>query len=424
MSENNFNVTSFLEKIKSGIASQKPTDSSKDRKIDKIYLSFDDNFGRYQVFPMPSVVTGLPYAKLSNTREIKMLQHNTLSDGTETNWESWIKILPEDAYVMYDQSTNRFISSLTADDKNLLGQATMLFDQLYGLLGGNDKNKKNDKEANKTIGFMRRRNYTLFHAKCLRKWNLDNPQTPSRENFPALFVCTASGFYQAVDNDIEMQQVNYQDPNWLCQCYTRQLENRTGYVMFSINLNKPGSGKVGYDVSVQHNADKAGAVRGYSITPEEEELMRDPVADFLGWQANRDDSVHLFNRDLCLKTIDYLRQQIGAVRMAMSTGADLATAIKNTSETFLKSTMGAVPAQPVGNDPVLAAAAQAATPVVDPGMAQQVMAQNVDPYHSAPAAQIDPISQQPIAQQPTPMASAPYQKAAFATGGSNNPFAV
>ena len=166
MNENNFNVDGFLRTLEQNQSKPKELGPTL-RSLEKIYLSYPGNYGKYQIFPMNSVVTGYPFVILKDTREIKITKKNVLPDGTENVFDAWIKILPVDAYQMLD-STGRVVSSLTADDENLLIQASGVFDQLYEELGGNQK----DQKLNKAISLLRRRNYTIFHGKCLNKWSL------------------------------------------------------------------------------------------------------------------------------------------------------------------------------------------------------------------------------------------------------------
>ena len=161
MNENNFNVDGFLRTLEQNQSKPKELGPTL-RSLEKIYLSYPGNYGKYQIFPMNSVVTGYPFVILKDTREIKITKKNVLPDGTENVFDAWIKILPVDAYQMLD-STGRVVSSLTADDENLLIQASGVFDQLYEELGGNQK----DQKLNKAISLLRRRNYTIFHGKCL-----------------------------------------------------------------------------------------------------------------------------------------------------------------------------------------------------------------------------------------------------------------
>ena len=91
----------------------------KQRRLEKIYLNVPANFGRYQVLPLPSLITGFPYVELPNTREINLPRKNVKPDGTETIYSAWIKILPMSAYTVRDES-GREVSSLTANDEKLL----------------------------------------------------------------------------------------------------------------------------------------------------------------------------------------------------------------------------------------------------------------------------------------------------------------
>lgn len=395
----NFNVNGFLGFLKQNQPVARGEGAPKERKLEKIYLSFPDNYGRYQIFPMNNSVTNFPFVALPKTREIKIPRKNILPDGTENVFQPWIKLLPKDAYVMYDEGSGRLVSSLTADDENLLNQAYQLFDQLYKLLGGDSKENNNDPNVNKTIGFMRRRNYTLFHGKCLNKWSTKDPRNPERSNFAALFVCSASGFLQAIDENIADGRISHGgSDDWISQIYNRDCENRSGYLIFSIALGV--AGKVGYKITVSHESDKGDYLKEYAITPEEAELMRDPVADFLGWQAQYGDPVHLFNRTLMQETIQFLTQQISAVQMALTTGGNVLDAIKFTSDASLNT------AAPI------AANVQENTPQQVAFSAQPQAQPMADPYASP--AHINPLDQTPQVNPAAQPAGAPYSAPQFA----------
>jgi hypothetical protein len=115
-SVNNGNgVDAFLEKLQS----MSPTNSKKKvfekkRTIEKIFCSFPGAFGKYQLLPISSTISGYPFVALPNTREISIPRKNLGSDGTETVYNAWIRILPESAYTIKDPSSGREVSSLTA----------------------------------------------------------------------------------------------------------------------------------------------------------------------------------------------------------------------------------------------------------------------------------------------------------------------
>lgn len=414
MNENNFNVDGFLRTLEQNQSKPKELGPTL-RSLEKIYLSYPGNYGKYQIFPMNSVVTGYPFVILKDTREIKITKKNVLPDGTENVFDAWIKILPVDAYQMLD-STGRVVSSLTADDENLLIQASGVFDQLYEELGGNQK----DQKLNKAISLLRRRNYTIFHGKCLNKWSFKDPRNAERTNFPALFICSAKGFSQTIQESINDASISHGgDFNWLEQIYNRQLSGRGGYLIFSIAMGI--AGKVGYTITATHETDKFQYLSSYSVTEEEAEMMKDPVETFLGWQAGRNNNPgQLFNRNLIQETIDLMSRQLAAVRMARSTGADVLEAMNATTNEALKNQV------PIGgmqtNDPIIAAQTdyQGANTMTNP---EAVMNGNVNPYSNPPAAQIDPITQNPINGGNTP-----YVQPNFAKPGNNfnpnpgNPF--
>lgn len=420
-SSNNFNVNGFLQQLQNSQPKPKG-DGLNARKLDQIHLSFNGNHGKYQILPMTSTITGYPYVELKQTREIKVPMKNNLADGTEKEFLPWIKILPSEAYQMVD-NTGRIVSSLTREDEDLLIQARSTFDRLYELLGGRQK----DQNLNKTIGLLRKRDYTLFNGKCLGKWGMTDPRTPERTNFAALFVCTAKGFMQAVSDNINDETLACGgNVDWINQVYSRQTTGRTGFLIFSISMNQ--GGKIGYSTSISHKYGITNPeINNHVITDEEVELMTDPVEAFLGWQANRTEPNRLFNRNLMAKAIAYMSEQIQTVQMAISTGADVLSAMQATSELALRGS------QPMGeiqtNDPFLAGNpnpnfANSGNVAANPS---NLINNNSDPFATPPAAHIDPVTQRPIGSNGY-SGGAPFEQPSFArpqenpAGATNNPF--
>ena len=401
MEQNNFNVSGLLQTLQR-TQPQAKGDAANARKIEKISLSFNGNHGKYQILPVNSTVTGFPFRELKNTRELQFPMKNKLVDGTEREFSTWVKILPPEAYLMVD-STGRIVSSLTREEEELLRQASSTFDQLFELLGGRNK----EQELNKTIGLLRKRDYTVFHGKCLGKWSLTDPRTPERQNFPALFICSAKGFMQAVSDNVNDETLaNGGNADWLGQIYNRQQTGRTGFLIFSISMNQ--GGKIGYSISVNHKAGIMNPeINNHQITDEEIAMMTDPVETFLGFQAGKE---RLFNKYLMQDAINYMSLQIQNIQMALSTGADVVKAWEATSALTLKNS-NPVGGAPQTNDPFLAnQAGQVASEVVNPGA---VVMNNTDPFSTPPAAHIDPITQQPVTN--TGFASnAPFEQPGFA----------
>ena len=156
----NFNIANFLHNLEQNQPKSRDSKPKSDVKIEKVYLSHPDWQGKYQILPMVSAENGLPMAFLQRVREIKLPRKVTLSDGKEIESVNWIKILPPEAYTM-QSADGQTVSSLTSADEDLLRQVQSSFDILYEELGG--MSKERDPEINKTIKYMRRRNYTLFY---------------------------------------------------------------------------------------------------------------------------------------------------------------------------------------------------------------------------------------------------------------------
>lgn len=387
------------------------------KSVEKISLNFPGNFGRYQVLPLDSVVTDYPYVTLFNTREIAIPKKQVGADGTETPYTAWVKLLPKEGYQMKDM-TGRVVSSLTAEEEQLLGEAHTLFDQLF-----TEVDARNNLQMQKDL--CRKRNYTLFHAMCLNKWDFEDSRVPKRQNFCGLFVCTAKGFMNAVEDNInEKTLMNGGDASWIQGIYNRELTGRDGFVMFSISKSKTSAG---YSVTCSHESGRSQMLSGVTIPAEEAEMMKDPVASFLGWQANREEGVadgqrRLFNTSLIKEAVAFMTSQLAAIRMSKQNGQSIEEAIKATNDLALKN---AVAQQPKTNDPML----QAPQPQAPQVNAERVISNNNSPFSTPAAAQIDPITGSPVTPgntgfgQPQPQqnnapASAPFTAPSFGGFGS------
>ena len=404
MAQQNFNIANFLQNLEQNQPKTRNFNPQTNVKIEKVYLSHPDWQGKYQILPMVSAENGLPLAFLQRVREIKLPNPNpSRRDGDIKDLYRWIKILPAEAYTM-QSADGQIVSSLTSADEDLLRQVQSSFDILYDELGGNSKDR--NAETNKTISYMRRRNYTLFYGRCISHWAASDPRNPKHSNFSALFICSAKGFPEVIQNNINDSVITYGDPEtWINQVYSRELTGRTGFLLFSINLNV--GGQVGYNLSAQHVIGN-NQVASHVIPEEEAELMSDPIEGFLGWQADKHEPGRLFNRKLMEDTLATINSQIASIRA--SKGVDPVAAAATTTGTAMAATQG--PSQQT-NDPVLQGQTMFSQPagMTNPGA---VMNGNTNPLQTPPAAQIDPITQAPV--------GAPqYVNPAFAKPG-NLPF--
>lgn len=408
MAQQNFNIANFLQNLEKNQPKSREFKPKSDVKIEKVYLSHPDWQGKYQILPMVSAENGLPMAFLQRVREIKLPRKVTLQNGEERENSNWIKILPVEAYTM-QSADGQTVSSLTSADEDLLRQVQNSFDMLYEELGGNSKER--NPEINKTISYMRRRNYSLFYGRCISHWGAADPRNPKHANFSALFICSAKGFPEVIQNNINDSVITYGDPEtWINQVYSRELTGRTGFLLFSVNLGV--GGQVGYTLSAQHVIGNQ-QVASQVIPENEAELMHDPIEGFLGWQADKREPGRLFNRKLMEETLATLNSQIAAARA--SKGINVGMAAAATSGTAFSS-QGAT--TPQTNDPMLQGQGIYSQPA---GMTNPaaVMNNNTSPFQTPPAAQIDPITQTPVNNGP----AAQFVSPAFAqAGGSGLPF--
>lgn len=408
MAQQNFNIANFLQNLEKNQPKSREFKPKSDVKIEKVYLSHPDWQGKYQILPMVSAENGLPMAFLQRVREIKLPRKVTLQNGEERENSNWIKILPVEAYTM-QSADGQTVSSLTSADEDLLRQVQNSFDMLYEELGGNSKER--NPEINKTISYMRRRNYSLFYGRCISHWGAADPRNPKHANFSALFICSAKGFPEVIQNNINDSVITYGDPEtWINQVYSRELTGRTGFLLFSVNLGV--GGQVGYTLSAQHVIGNQ-QVASQVIPENEAELMHDPIEGFLGWQADKREPGRLFNRKLMEETLATLNSQIAAARA--SKGINVGMAAAATSGTAFAS-QGAT--TPQTNDPMLQGQGIYSQPA---GMTNPaaVMNNNTSPFQTPPAAQIDPITQTPVNNGP----AAQFVSPAFAqAGGSGLPF--
>lgn len=391
-------VNDFVSKLEQNAPGAK--NFEKQRKLEKIYLNVPVNFGRYQVLPLPSVVTGYPYVELPYTREINIPIKNIKSDGTEVVYNGWIKLLPTRAYTVRDE-TGRETSSLTAANEALLQKAYTIHEELCKEL--DFKNNAIDPVIGK---LLRKKNYTLFHAYCVNKWSIDNIRVPERQNFSALFVATSRKFSESLSENISQFSLVSADSvpeGWLNQIYNRELTGRTGFLMFSVQKNATAPG---FAFSASHAINKGEYLKDISIDKEDMDLMSDPIETFLGWQCPRDINSKpvgqrcLFNEELINKAINFMSQQLAAIRITKQNGGDVNAAIAATNEEVLKNQ---VPTNTMGqttNDPMLAQMADKAASMNRgqniPNNPQSVVNKNTDPFSNPPAAHIDPITASPV----------------------------
>lgn len=429
------NVENFMKQLSAQTApvQKSGTFKPKERTLEKISLNFEGHFGMYQVLPVNSLIHDYPFVKLFGTREICVPRKNTAQDGTESTYTAWIKLLPKDAYQFLDLN-GRVTSSLTAEEDQLLSEAYTVFDQLY-----NEIDARNNINISRDL--LRKRNYTIFNAYCCNFWGVNKDtgkvdiRNPQRSKFSGLFVSTAKGFINAVEEDINTTSIDSGGGlQWLEQIYSRQASGRTGYMNFTIGRNT--SIGMGYTVNVTHKHDVPSALTQYTIDDESLALMSSPVYNFLGWQASREDedtpiqNRRIFNAALIKEAILYMTKQLAAVRVAKESGQSLEDAIKATSESVaLESNSSYIPKNAT-NDPML----KAQTPEQPAGITkEEIMAKNTEPYSTPASAKLDPITGSfvPPAQQNQEVNSTfsnpfggnntPFQQPAFANFGNPTP---
>lgn len=395
-------VDDFLAKLAANAPKEKREFAvQNNRSLEKVYLNFPGNFGRYQVFPMNSVIEGsIPFVRLPYTREISIPRKIVKPDGTENVFNSWVKILNRGAYKMKDL-TGRVVSSLTASEETLLSQAQNIWDQLWEELGGRDCSLEIQKN------FIRHKNYTIFHGMCLNKWDPNESRNPKKQNFSALFVFTSDKFYSGIQENIqEKTLMNNGNNEWLSSIYNRELSGRTGFLMFSVNLSKSGPG---FSITTTHEVGNE-SFKNISIDPEDAELMSDPLYTFLGAQANKDDEnqvgfKRLFNVPLITEAIHYMTEQLAAIRSAKAMGGiDIREAIRKTSDAAMNANIiYQKGGNQTTNDPILAAAqgeqsSFGQTTVVNP---EAIRTENTNPFSSAPVYHADPVTGAPVDNNPS-----------------------
>ena len=424
----NSSVDNFLEKIQAISPTVKKRTFEKKRTIDRIYTGAKPNQGKYQFLPLTGVVNSFPYTVLPNTREIKMPRKNIAPDGTEQILPFWIKLLPKTAYTIKDPSTGREVSALTAADEQILDQAYTIWEELFQELDA-----KNNAMNPNIGGIIRRKVYTIWPAYVLNFWTSGDTRTPARSNFSALMVVTSKSFMDLVGESISDTNITsgISNPNWIEDVYNRELTNRKGFVMFSINKGD----SPGFNISISHQLNSESYLQGVRIPEEDAELMQNPVEMFLGWQALKEEGVpadqrRLFNKNLILEAIEYMTDLLARARMAKQNGLSVEEAIAATNKTALA---GQVPTDSRGqatNDPMLAEMAQKAASqqgfgsgygnanTVNPGNVETIQERNVNPFTNPLAGHFDPLTGAPEATgNAEPVQAAPFSKPSFAGGG-------
>lgn len=402
------NVDSFLEKIGQIKPMTKSKNFEKKKQIEKVFCNFKGNLGKYQLLPMNSTVSEFPYVTLMGTREVRMPRKNMGSDGTESVYDAWIRILPKSAYVIKDKDSGREVSSLTAEEEEVLNRAYVIFDELYKEVDGREH------AMDPTIkNFVRKKNYTIFCAHAMNFWQEGNTRQAARQNFDGLFVLTAKNFMDLVASNIEDTNITESSLNkdWLSDTYNRNLTGRKGFVMMSVSVN---AGGPGFNISVVHKVSPVPITENAEISEEAAQIMENPVELFLGWQAagseegTPSNEKRLFNRRLIEETIQYMTDQLTKIKMAKSYGGNSLEAIKKAIEETNKTVlMNQTPTNKQGqatNDPVLASMSGPAQGNAQAGYGnnnvannpEQVVSRNTDPFNTPPAAHFDSITGAPV----------------------------
>lgn len=401
MSES-WNVQNFLASLKSA-QPQPRSNEPQTPQLRKTYLNVPDNLGRYQILPMISTVTGMPFEYLYRTREVNIVT-GTNQDGTQRS--AWHKLLPVSAYNFID-STGRLVSSLTQAEHDLLESAYGVFDRMFELV---PESQRKD--------ICRIKNYTIGNAYVINKFGLKDQTKAIDGNFSTLFVCTSKDFANAIGKDIDMQAINHGgDDSWLGEIYNRQLEGRTGWLIFTITRAANG---VGFSVSASHTSNLPHtATDGIKISQEDADLMKDPIRTFLGRQAGPEGK--LFNEQLIQSTIEEMNRIISKYSNSAVYSNPQAAAQATVQ------TAQAVQAQPAPTmDPMVAAAMNQGNPQ-QVQTAAQMAQNNTEPFVNPPAAQFDPMAgvpnnyQQAQYQQPQFAQQGGYQQPAFAQAQPQQP---
>ena len=420
-------LNDFMARLTANAAPNGKTQRSgadRGRSLEKISLNYPGNFGSYQLLPVNSQVIDYPFVQMNATREVCIPRRRTAQDGTEETYSVWIKLLPKSAYQMKDL-TGRLTSSLTAEDEALLDSAYSVWDQIKEEINKGVETEEQKADAYKVMmELIRKRNYTIFNAYCISKWDMNDTKTPVRNNFSGLFVATASGFSSALKSDIDQKSLMYGgNVEFINEIYSNAPSGRTGALFLTIN--RP-AGQTTYNISFSHNA---GLQNLASVTiPESDfELMKDPLETFLGWQARRDDETpigqrRLFNANLIREAIGYMTRQLAAIRMAKQNNTNLLSAIEATNAAALSEATHA--SNVTTNDPMLKAAAGSNSESYDVD-ANRLREANTNPFQTPPAARMDPLTGSPVAPETTHAApsAAPFSQPSFGGfgGGSAAP---
>ena len=420
-----YTVDSFLEKLSSISPSTKKRNFESKKLIQRVYCNFKGNFGKYQILPFPSAITNYPFVVLENTREINIPRKNIASDGTVTQYNAWIKILPVSAYQVKDPSSGRVTNSLTAEEEAQLKQVYAVWEELYKEVDG--KNNTIDPVISKLI---RRKNYTIFHGYCVNMFEEGDPRKAARQNFSALFIMTAKNFVDIVSNNIVDNNImNGNNPGWLNDIYSSDLTGRKGFMMMSVSQNVGGPG---FNISVNHVLNDT-FLQGVTIPEEEAAEMQNPVETFLGWQARTEDADvpteerRLYNAKIMQEAIDYMTDLLARIRMGKQNNTSIQEAISATTKLLMENQQPTDTRGNQFNDPVLADLAEKQQPAAGYGFAnvpnnpEQVQEKNFssDPFSNPAVSHQDPITGSPVAAEPT--REVPFNRPSFA-GGTDSGF--
>lgn len=426
-----YTVDSFLEKLSSISPSTKKRNFESKKLIQRVYCNFKGNFGKYQILPFPSAITNYPFVVLENTREINIPRKNIAADGTVSQYNAWIKILPVSAYTIKDPSSGRVVNSLTSEEEALLKKVYAVWEELYAEVDG--KNNTIDPVISKLI---RRKNYTIFHGYCVNMFEEGDPRKAARQNFSGLFIMTAKNFVDIVSNNIVDNNImNGNNPGWLNDIYSSNLTGRKGFMMMSVSQNVGGPG---FNISVNHVLNDS-FLQGVEIPAEEAAEMQNPVETFLGWQARAEgDEVapaerRLFNAKLMQEVIDFMTDLLARIRLGKQNNTSIKEAIDITTSLLLKNQELSDTRGNQIQDPLLADLAKQQETQAQPAAAgygfsntpnnpEQVQEKSfgANPFSNPAVSHQDPITGSPVAAEHSTQ-EVPFNRPSFA-GGTDSGF--
>jgi hypothetical protein len=381
MADSIMDVMSRLGQLEAQAQQKKAYSNVSKKKVETVHFGDSNQHGSYQLIPLPNPVYGpTPYVLLNGVKQFKVKKQ-----FGDKSYDYTRKILPLAAYDIIEAGSGRIVSSLTGEDIALHKEAEKLWNDLYRKMGGYKKQDERSKEETAMLLDSKRgvstKNYTIFNAWVVNRYDGSNLRKVIKSNYGALIVVPSAAMIQSIkENIIQISQLQYGGgSDWLNNIYSTDTKSRMGSIMLNVTR------QLGYKITVQHSVSNVPI--DINLSEEENTVMsNNPVENFIGFsnipegESEKDPGQRkLFSKEYYQTMIDELKSlnaafDSGYQNIPQAPAEPYRGPVQGSADPFLNPTQA--PQQVVAQPNVITAQPQPQVAHVDPVSGQNAFQQN------------------------------------------------